>query len=118
MGKEGSGVQSWKCRGEGSLKGRIQGERIQKAPRTRRLKIYTSLYDAATKAVADTSGPAECSKSRRGNPESENEAAKAEKIKSIRGAAARNHMNKEVRHREAHREKERLQEALRRYSNV
>ncbi|KAM0795369.1 hypothetical protein BDR22DRAFT_871417 [Usnea florida] len=46
-------------------------------------------------------------KSRRRNPESEGEAEKAEKIKSIRGAAARNHMSKEVRDREVQGEKER-----------
>lgn len=47
------------------------------------------------------------SKSRPRDADSDNETEKPEKTKSIRGAAARNHRNKEVRDREAQREKER-----------
>lgn len=46
-------------------------------------------------------------KSRRHGADSEDDIEKPEKTKNIRGAAARNHRNKEVRDREAQREKER-----------
>ena len=64
-----------------------------------------------TKRQRTTSGSASSisqSKSCRREADSENEIEKPEKTKNVRGAAARNHRNKEVRDHEAHREKERV----------
>ena len=69
-----------------------------------------SRRNANVKRQRTTSGSASSvsqSKSHRRGAESENEIEKSEKSKTIRGAAARNHRNKEVRDREAQREKER-----------
>ncbi len=59
------------------------------------------------RTTSGSASSASQSKSRRHDADSENEIGKPEKPKNIRGAAARNHRNKEVRDREAQREKER-----------
>ena len=59
------------------------------------------------RTASGSSSSASQSKSGRRGAESENEVEKPEKSNIIRGAAARNHRNKEVRDREAQREKER-----------
>lgn len=59
------------------------------------------------RTASGSASSASQSKSRRRDADSENEIEKPEKTKNIRGAAARNHRNKEVRDREAQREKER-----------
>ena len=59
------------------------------------------------RTTSGSASSASQSKSRRRGAESENEIEKPEKSKSIRGAAARNHRTKEVRDREAQREKQR-----------
>lgn len=65
----------------------------------------------SAKRQRTTSGSASSasqSKSCRRDVDSENEIEKPEKAKNIRGAAARNHRNKEDRNREVQREKERV----------
>ena len=59
------------------------------------------------RTTSGSASSASQSKSRRRGAESENELEKPEKSHTIRGTAARNHRNKEVRDREAQREKER-----------
>lgn len=76
--------------------------------RTQLTSFYSRKED--TKRQRTTSGSASSnsqSKSQRPAADSDDEAGKPERFKNIRGAAARNHRNKEVRDREAQRERER-----------
>jgi len=59
------------------------------------------------RTISGSASSASQSKSRRRDSNVEEEAEKPERLKNIRGAAARNHRNKEARDREAQREKER-----------
>ena len=71
--------------------------------------FYSRKEDTKRQRTTSGSGSSNSqSKNRRPGADSDEEAEKPERFKNIRGAAARNHRNKEVRDREAQRDRERV----------
>lgn len=90
---------------EGGAPGTTTGKR--KGKRSRSESEERNENAKRQRTASGSASSASQGKTRRHDADSEDEIEKREKTKNIRGAAARNHRNKEVRDREAQREKER-----------